>query len=292
MSGFLELSFELGALDSDAVEDCCVAAGATAVTFVDGRDDPVLEPLPGEFRLWPRTRVRALFGAAAEPVLLTQVLAARLGIAPESIRSERIADRAWEREWLRDFHAMRFGRRLWVCPHHEMPDAPGAIVVRLDPGLAFGTGSHPTTALCLQWLDARIAPGVSVIDYGCGSGILAIAAVKLGAREASCFDIDPQALLAAGDNAAANDVGTRVRICDSADSLPHDADLLLANILAGPLCELAPQFASRVRPGGTVVLAGLLEAQAPEVTFAYRACFDMQPFGTREGWVGLSGRRL
>lgn len=291
MSGYVELSFDLGALDPESAEAACFACGAGSVTFVDARDDPVLEPLPGEFRLWPATRLRALFGETPRPDQLVAKLAAELGVAPEAIRIHAVPDRAWEREWLRDFHAMRFGRRLWVCPHHEQVSEPGAVIVNLDPGLAFGTGSHPTTALCLQWLDAHVQPDWRVIDYGCGSGVLAIAAVKLGAREAHCFDIDEQALLAARDNAAANGVAERIHVHESPDALPAGVDVVLANILSGPLRELAPRFAALVRPDGDVVLAGLLRSQGPEVTVAYSTCFDMGPFAEREGWLGLSGRR-
>jgi len=287
---FLELSFDLRQLEAEAAEAACFACGASAVTFVDAHDDPVLEPLPGEFRLWPATRVQALFAADSEPERLARALSGALGIGVELIRALPVADRIWEREWLKDFHVMRFGRRLGVGPHHEPIEDSGAIVVRLDPGLAFGTGSHPTTALCLEWLDRNLVTGARVIDYGCGSGILAVAAVKLGAQLAHCFDIDPQALIATRDNADANGIGAYVRICDSADGLPRGVDALLANILCEPLCDLAPRFASLVRPGGELVLSGIMEYQVSDVTRAYGACFDMHPFGHQEGWVGLCGR--
>jgi ribosomal protein L11 methyltransferase len=203
-----------------------------------------------------------------------------------------VADRVWEREWLKHFHPMRFGRRLWVCPHHEPVSAPDCVVVALDPGLAFGTGTHPSTALCLTWLDAHLAPDGRVIDYGCGSGVLALAAAKLGAAEVHCFDIDPQALSAARANSEANGLAARVQVHEHADALPQAADLLLANILSGPLSELAPRFATLVRPGGQVVLAGLMQHEVADVTGAYAPCFDVAPFGEREGWVGLAGRRL
>lgn len=290
-SSFLALSFPLGPLDAEAAENACFECGATSVTFTDERDDPVLEPAPGEFRLWPATRLQALFPGDEDEAALAHTLVDTLKIPEESITFSRIADRAWEREWLKDFHAMRFGGRLWVAPHHETVDEPGAVVVRLDPGLAFGTGTHPTTAMCLQWLEAHAEPGSQVIDYGCGSGILAVAAVKLGARAAHCFDIDPQALLATRENADANGVAHTVRVYESADELPRGVDLLVANILSGPLCELAPSFAGLVRPDGTLVLAGLMSYQVPEVTQAHSAWFDMQPFARRDDWVGLSGRR-
>src|SRR6266853_4418369 len=191
------MSFDLGALDPQAAEDACWACGASAVTFVDARDDAVLEPLPGEFRLWPRTRLKCLFVQAHDASGTRAALGAALGLDPALIGVHELAERVWEREWLRDFHPLRFGRRLWVCPHHEQVTEPGAVVVALDPGLAFGTGSHPSTALCLTWLDGHLGPGASVIDYGCGSGVLALAAAKLGAAQVHCFDIDPQALTAA-----------------------------------------------------------------------------------------------
>jgi ribosomal protein L11 methyltransferase len=210
---------------------------------------------------------------------------------PDRIQAEWVEDRVWEREWLRDFHAMRFGRRLWVCPRHEAVTEPDAVIVRMDPGLAFGTGTHPTTALCLEWLDSHVVEGLRVIDFGCGSGVLAVAAVKLGAREAHCFDIDPQALTATRENAAANDVQSRVTTCETAAALPQGVDVLVANILSGPLCELAPTFGSLVRAGGSIVLAGLLEAEVADVTRACDAWFDIHPFEIRDGWAGLSGKR-
>jgi ribosomal protein L11 methyltransferase len=179
-----------------------------------------------------------------------------------------------------------------VCPHHERVAEPGAIVVQMDPGLAFGTGTHPTTALCLEWLDRNLEAGARVIDYGCGSGVLGVASVKLGAASADCFDIDPQALIATRDNSEANGMSTLVHIHNSADALPNGVDVLLSNILSGPLCDLAPRFAALVRPGGDLVLAGLMEQEVSDVTRAYSTCFDIRPFGHREGWVGLAGRRL
>jgi ribosomal protein L11 methyltransferase len=290
VTSFVELSFELGPFDPEGAEAACFACGATSVTFVDSRDDPILEPLPGEFRLWPATRLQALFdGEDADG--LTRELSKALGVSPSIIKARVVADRAWEREWLKDFHAMRFGQRLWICPHHEQVEDPNAVVVKMDPGLAFGTGTHPTTALCLEWLDRGPLAGARLIDYGCGSGVLAVAGARLGAVEAHCFDIDPQALIATHDNALANGVDERVHLHNSAQSLPHAVDVLLSNILSGPLCELAPRFATLVRPDGDLVLAGLLEQEVSDVTRAYDAWFDIRPFGQREGWVGLCGRR-
>jgi ribosomal protein L11 methyltransferase len=291
MSGFWQLSFDLGPLDPSLAEESCFNLGATSVTFVDAHDDPVLEPLPGEIRLWPTTRLRALFADLDAPRDMVRALAEALEIPAASVQSERVEDRVWEREWLRDFHAMRFGRKLWICPHHEKVAEAGAVVVQMDPGLAFGTGTHPTTALCLEWLDRHIADGQRLIDFGCGSGVLAIAAVKLGAAEAHCFDIDPQALTATRENAEANDVRSQVTVYETVGALPQGVDILVANILSGPLCELAGTFGSLVRRGGAIVLAGLLEHEAADVTQAYGAWFDMHPFEVREGWAGLAGKR-
>jgi ribosomal protein L11 methyltransferase len=287
----LELSFDLGSLQSEAAEEAALACGACAVTFVDARDTPVLEPAPGEFRLWPATRVKCLFAHAEHGDSLTCALGTALGIDPELIGMQHIADRVWEREWLKDWSALRFGSRLWVCPHHERIDEPGAAVVMLDPGLAFGTGTHASTALCLIWLDAHLTPGVRVIDFGCGSGVLALAAAKLGAAEVHAFDIDPQALTATRDNAHANGVASQVHVHESAAALPRGVDVVLANILSGPLCALAADFAALLRPGGQVVLSGLMEPEASDVTGAYAACFDVARCGDRDGWVCLAGRR-
>lgn len=291
---FLEVSWALGGLPVPDAEAACFACGASAVTFVDADDrdtSPVLEPAPGEFRLWPTARVSALFAPGADSDTLVLALSRALGIDTTLLHVREVADRAWEREWLRDFHAMRFGARLWVCPRHERVDDPAAAVVRMDPGLAFGTGTHPTTALCLEWLDAHPPAGSEVVDFGCGSGVLALAALRLGARRASCFDIDPQALIATHDNATANGLIGRVRLCDSVAAIPRESDLLLANILSGPLIELAPRFADILRPAGALVLSGLMAQELFEVTRAYGAWFDMQTFGVRESWVCLWGRR-
>jgi ribosomal protein L11 methyltransferase len=296
VSGFLALSVELrgtGDVDerAEAAESACFAAGALSVTLTDAVDDAVLEPAPGEVRLWPRTLLQAVFDADAASPLSIVALANALGVPAGDIRAERVADRHWEREWLKDFHSMRFGQRLWIVPSHEAPPVdPRSVVVRLDPGLAFGTGTHPSTALCLEWLDAH-PDGDTVIDYGCGSGVLAVAAAQLGARQVHAFDIDPQALIATRDNAVANDVADRIAIHESASTLPV-ADVLIANILAGTLIDLASALAARVRPGGHLVLAGILAEQAAEVRSAFASHATLVACGQREGWTALAGQRL
>src|SRR5579864_3036852 len=276
MTSLLQLSFDLAGLDPAAAEAAAFACGASAVTFVDARDEPVFEPAPGEILLWGSTRVQCLFPVSDELVATQQALAVTLGVDVSAIEANSVPDRAWEREWLKHFHALRFGRRLWVCPHHERVGEPGAVVVMLDPGLAFGTGRHPSTALCLEWLDAHLTPGARVIDYGCGSGVLALASAMLGAAEVHCYDIDPQALIATRDNARANGLGAVIRVHERHEELPAGVDVLLANILSGPLCALAGAFAALLHPSADAVLAGLMRHEVADVTAAYRACFDVR----------------
>jgi ribosomal protein L11 methyltransferase len=288
--GYLALSVELQGLDPEAAEEACFAAGAVSVTLTDAVDDAILEPAPGEVRLWPQTVLQALFPAEAAGPAAIIALASALDLPAERIRAERIADRVWECEWLKDFHAMRFGRRLWIVPNHESPPAdPEAVVVRLDPGLAFGTGTHPSTALCLTWLDSRLPANAVVIDYGCGSGVLAVAAAKLGASVTHAFDIDTQALIATRDNAAANEVATTVQIHDTAATLPSGVDVVVANILAGTLIELAPQLVATLRPGGQLILAGILKQQVHEVRAGFSRWLDLAVFAERDDWSALCG---
>jgi ribosomal protein L11 methyltransferase len=202
-----------------------------------------------------------------------------------------LEDREWERAWLDNFKPMRFGKRLWVCPHGLEVEAEDAVVVRLDPGLAFGTGTHPTTALCLEWLDGAELAGKTVIDYGCGSGILAVAALKLGARQVIGIDHDPQALLATRDNAAANGVADRLLVQGSDAADPAPADIVLANILANVLIDLSGRIEPLVADGGELVLSGILEDQWPAVAKAYSAGLDFGQAIIKDGWVRLHGRR-
>jgi ribosomal protein L11 methyltransferase len=308
---FLQLSLDIGMRNPEPYEDALFELGALSVTLLDAADDPVLEPAPGAMPLWPTIVVRAVFAADADADQLRAALASAQGLDPVLIagkaRFESVADRAWEREWLKDFKPMRFGQRLWVCPGGQRPDAgtvgPDADVVllELDPGLAFGTGTHATTALCLEWLDSGAVTsndgaepwlaGADVIDYGCGSGILAIAALRLGARQAVAMDIDPQALLATRENAARNGVLERIRVTADREAGHAQADVLLANILAGPLVDLAPLLAARTHVGGRIALSGLLIEQADAVTAAYRPWFDIDLTRERDGWGLLTGCR-
>jgi len=306
---FYEIEFPLADLSSEAVESALLEVGASSITLVDRGDEPVLEPKPGEIRLWSDTLVRALFEAscgsgsgsadAASAESASTDAARNLGrlaavLGPhitETARVRRVENQEWERVWLTDWKSMRFGRRLWVCPTAaEPPDDPNAVVVRLDPGLAFGTGTHPTTALCLQILDSLPVAGRSVIDYGCGSGILGVAALKLGAAHVCAVDLDPQALLATRDNAIRNGVSSSIDVQGIEVGL-RPAYCVMANILAGPLIELAPTLTEACEPGGYLLLSGLLKTQAYEVKAAYGRAFDRVQVVERDDWCCIYARR-
>ena len=266
--------------------------GALSITLGDAGDQPILEPGLDEQPLWQQTSVTALFeGDADVDELRSQINQSLNRDISRQLKLEYLEDQAWERAWLEHFRPICFGRRLWVCPTGQKPEVEHAIVLELDPGLAFGTGTHPTTALCLRWLDAHDVTGKTIIDYGCGSGILAIAALLLGARQAIAIDHDPQALQATADNAAKNGVMDRLHIALPADAPDTRADIMLANILAGPLVELAPELSNRVKPAGEIALSGILQEQAETVAAAYRPHFRMDAPGVQEDWVLLTGSR-
>jgi ribosomal protein L11 methyltransferase len=291
---WLQFVMDLGALDPDDAESALLQAGAVSVTLSDAGDDPVLEPGPGETPLWARTQITGLFPGDAEPHSIRKSLQTLLRLATlPAHRIERLADREWEREWLKDFGPMRFGERLWVCPHGLEVEAEDAVVVRLDPGLAFGTGTHPTTAMCLEWLDSIDLAGKSILDYGCGSGVLAIAALKLGAATATGMDIDPQATIATRENAAEN--GVSVTVYGSDDEIEGQFDVVVANILAGPLVQFADSITSRLAVRGMLALSGVLCEQASEVMAAFDPwiAFDEPVFRKQDGqtWSRLTGSR-
>ncbi|MEQ1581077.1 MAG: 50S ribosomal protein L11 methyltransferase [Steroidobacteraceae bacterium] len=295
---FLKFELDLGARNPEPFEDAMFAAGATSVTLADAADDPVLEPAPGMTPLWPTVRLEALFNGDTDPVVVLAELQSMLDEPLPGHRFSLLGDRTWEREWLKDFRPMRFGRRLWVCPGGQRPTDAALqeagippVILELDPGLAFGTGTHPTTALCLQWLDSVDLTARTVIDYGCGSGILAVAALKLGAASAIGVDIDPQALTASRENAERNQVTGRLSLLAVDEPLTTQADILLANILAEPLLALASQLKDRVVPGGRIALSGILSSQAAAVAERYVPWFDMNPATQQDGWVRLDGVR-
>jgi ribosomal protein L11 methyltransferase len=295
---FYEIEFPLDSLSHDTLDDVLEELGALSVTYVERTDDePVFEPKPGEMRLWRETLVRALFDQSTEPLRSLRKLERVLGTAvANTARVRAVADRDWERVWLDDWQPMRYGRRLWVIPTTaEEPEDPAAVVVRLDPGLAFGTGSHPTTSLCLTVLDSLDLEGCTVIDYGCGSGVLGLAALKLGASRVIAVDIDPQALTATRDNAERNGVDAHMQVqhADAAfvgAALPH-GDCVLANILAGPLIELKSRLTAACVKGGHLILSGLLRNQADDVVAAYTSGFDLLEVLHQDEWCCIHARR-
>ena len=286
-----QLVVELAGDQLEQGEEACHRLGAIAISLADAGDEPLLEPAPGTTPLWQSVRLRAIFPVSVDAGTTAATLEVVLGLPPGAVGIELVEDRVWEREWLKDFRPMRFGRRLWVCPAGQRPDGPAPAVLELDPGLAFGTGTHATTAMCLEWLDGSVTSGERVLDFGCGSGILALAALKLGAASAVAFDIDPQALVATRDNAAKNGLSGHIRVAALAGDVTGPFDIVLANILSGPLIALAPALAPLARVDARIVLAGMLEHQAGEVAQAYRPWFDIGPAAERDGWSLLAGRR-
>ena len=289
------LQIKLTAADDDAayVSNILSKAGAVAVTLQDAADQPQYEPAPGEAPLWKATQIIGLFAADADMVdVLDQLRAACNPAVVDSSHIEPLEDQDWERLWMDQFKPTRFGNRLWICPSWCEPPDPEAVNVLLDPGLAFGTGTHPTTALCLEWLDQADMCDTLVIDYGCGSGILSLAAAKLGAAHVYAVDHDPQALQATHDNACRNQIDERITTL-LPDQLPAvSRDILIANILAGPLKTLAREFSSLVKPHGRLILSGILAEQAADVSDAYRPWFENPRITERDGWVRIDSIRI
>jgi ribosomal protein L11 methyltransferase len=276
-----------------ALEELLLATGAVAVTLEDNADQPLLEPGVGETPLWNRTRLTGLYPADTD---MKRVL----GDIPENVRQqanqrvEILEDKDWEREWMQHYRPMQFGQRLWVCPSWLEPPDPHAVNLLLDPGLAFGTGTHPTTALCLSQLDGMSLRDQTVVDYGCGSGILAVAALKLGAALALGVDNDPQALAASRDNAERNGIAPEsfpVAFPGKVDQRAwhQQAEVVIANILAGPLMDLSATLLHFLKPGGTLLLSGLLQNQAETLCAHYVDRLPLHIVGARDGWVCLRG---
>lgn len=274
-------------------EELLLACGASAVSFVDAGDDPVLEPAPGATPLWSRTVAVGLFEGSTRADRVIASLRAELPDGAQiECTTELVEDQDWVRVWLKDCPPLKFGERLWVCPRERAVREPGCVTLLLDPGLAFGTGTHPSTALCLDWIARNSVDDARVLDFGCGSGILGIASLLLGARSCLGVDIDPQAIQATGDNARENGVAASMQVLPhDAEFEPFPADVVLANILARPLIELAPLLARSVRAGGHLILAGLLDRQAEEVRAAYAPWFDFAPDLSREGWTRVAAVR-
>ena len=290
---WIQLRLSANEETAEKYSDWLSACGAQAATFIDAKDTPIYEPLPGdEVIYWNNTVVMGLYDASHD---MDKVLNYLKGIHPDKAnmvyKLEQLEDKDWEREWMDNFHPMKFGQRLWICPSwRDVPD-PTAVNVMLDPGLAFGTGTHPTTALCLTWLDGLDLEGKTVVDFGCGSGILSLAALKLGAKKVIGIDIDPQALQASLENAKRNQCEDRLALYLPKDQPEFKADVVVANILAGPLRELAPVIIEYVASNGVLALSGVLEEQAEQLQTIYGEYCQMDAVAVQDEWVRLSGIR-
>jgi ribosomal protein L11 methyltransferase len=289
---WLQVRLAISPEQAETYEDALLTVGAVSVTFMDAEDQPIFEPDLGTTPLWSHTHLLALFEDGTDAEQLLAQLELLTGAPLPQHHSEVLADQDWERSWMDNFHPMRFGQRLWIVPSWHAAPEPDAVNLLLDPGLAFGTGTHPTTALCLEWLDGQDLTDCNVLDFGCGSGILAIAALLLGAKQAVGTDIDYQAIDASRDNAERNGIDASRFPLYLPEHLPAEqADVVVANILAGPLVALAPQLISLVKPGGRLALSGILAEQGEEVAAAYAEAFALDPLCIRDGWVRISGRR-
>lgn len=293
MSWF-QVRFHLSADQVNTIEDCLLECGAVSVTLQDDADQPILEPELGTTPIWDNTQVIGLFEANQDSNQLMAELATayqrKTQAALPRHKTEILEDKDWIRAWMDDYHPMPFGQRLWVCPSWREPPEPNAVNLSLDPGLAFGTGTHPTTALCLRFLDAEVQGNELVVDYGCGSGILGIAALLLGADRMLGIDIDPQALMATQDNAQRNNIdASRYQVFLPNKAPKVAADITVANILAGPLVALAPEIASYTRTGGKLALSGLLAEQAEEIMDCYSQWFTLNPPVQQDDWVVITG---
>lgn len=288
---WLQLKIETQKADATRYQDLLELVGAAAVLMEDSGDQPLLEPPPGAQPLWDATRVIGLFVVDSEMDAVVEFMENHLGHALPPHKIDVLEDKDWERAWMDNYHPMCFGDRLWVVPSWTPAPNPNAINLLLDPGLAFGTGTHQTTALCLEWLDGLDLQDAIVVDYGCGSGILAVAALLLGAREAWCVDLDPQALLATRDNAERNGVSDRVKVFMPEDMPAIKADVVVANILAGPLAQLASTLTSFLKPTGQLALSGIITSQVDELVSAYSPWLALDTLAIKdEDWCRLSGQ--
>jgi ribosomal protein L11 methyltransferase len=289
-----QLSLSCQASELSQVEDLMLELGALSISLRDAGDEPIYEPLPGDNPVWQDSIVTATFSEDCDHESLAQLLAARLPRhLANTVTRDSFHDQDWIQAYRQHFQPLQVAPELWIVPSWLEPPDPDATNIRLDPGLAFGTGSHPTTALCLAWLAAQDLENLSVIDFGCGSGILAIAAIKLGARQVLAFDIDEQALSACRSNMKVNTVGAeQIQVSLPASIDTGAVDLLVANILAAPLIDLARKFAGLVKPGGKILLSGILLSQLNDIQSAYSNYFELDPAARRDDWICISGSRL
>ncbi|MCK4707897.1 MAG: 50S ribosomal protein L11 methyltransferase [Gammaproteobacteria bacterium] len=288
-----QLTIQCSREELESTEDILLEIGALSLTLGDAKDEPIYEPLPGETPVWPSTTLTGLFEQTRTIEELYDELVEKLPAHQiSSIRKHSLDDQVWERAFLDQFEPIKFGNNLWICPSWHEPPNPAACNIILDPGIAFGTGTHPTTALCLEFLDQHPPANKSVLDFGCGSGILAIAAFKLGASKVSCIDIDPQALEATANNAERNSIDpARLGITLPEDMSLEPVDYLMANILSGPLVELEPKLAALTVSGAQLVLSGILPPQAESVEQAYQKDFQLDAVETKNNWCRITGIR-
>jgi ribosomal protein L11 methyltransferase len=290
---WLQLRINTQRAQAEQLEDALLASGAVSVTLQDNADQPILEPALGETPLWDQVRITGLYPAEINTAATSEQAQHHFGRTLPEHAWELLEDKDWEREWMNNYHAIRCGERLWICPSWQQPPEPHKVNLMLDPGLAFGTGTHPTTFMCLQWIDQQDFTDKKVTDYGCGSGILGIATLLLGANQVIGVDIDPQALLATTENARRNNLATdAMPVYLPPQCPPVEVDIMLANILAGPLAQLAPTLNRMTRTGGRLCLSGILAVQADEVMAAYRPWFDFDPPRQQEEWVCLTATKI
>lgn len=290
---WFQVRFQADAAQVERLEEILLEASSLAVTLEDAADQPILEPELGTMPIWDKTHVVGLFDAKLNSQMVVEQLEALYGEALPAHKIEIVEDKDWVRAWMEDYHPMPFGDRLWVCPSWREPPHKNAVNLMLDPGLAFGTGTHPTTDLCLQYLDKEVEGNELVVDYGCGSGILGIAALLLGAKEMVGIDIDPQALTATRNNAERNQIpDDTYQVFLPSNTPAVQADITVANILAGPLVALGEQIAALTRSGGKLALSGLLAEQADEVIAHYSQWFKMNAPQQQGDWILLSGIKL
>lgn len=288
---WIQIRYTTDKQSADLVSDEMSELGAVSVTFLDAHDTPIYEPKPGDFILWDTTIAIGLFDAEIDADAIIEQLKSFPFGNKGQYKVEQLEDKDWIREWMDSFKPIQFGQKLWICPSWcEAPD-PEAVNVILDPGLAFGTGTHPTTSLCLKWLDQQISGKELVVDFGCGSGILAVAALKLGADKVIGIDIDPQALQASEANAERNQVTEKLELYLPENQPEAQADIVVANILAGPLRELAEIITAYVKPGGKLAMSGILESQAESIHQIYSQWFDLEPTEIEGDWCRVSGTK-
>ncbi len=287
---WIQLSMQIAEHEAEQASDLFSEAGAVSVSYEDAGDQPLFQVGTDQVGLWQTVRVIGLFAAEVDVEQVELLLSSQLeGIDSFNWQYEQLDDQVWEVAWKDHFQPMRFGERLWVCPTDAETPADNAVCIRMEPGLAFGTGTHPTTALCLEWLDGQRLDGKTVVDYGCGSGVLGIAAAMLGARRVWAVDIDPDAVDASIENAEKNLVTNKVQVCLSENFQVQTADIVLANILANPLIELKSQLTDMLATEGELVLSGILEKQADKVIQQYESDFRFGETTEMDGWVRLVG---